>query len=705
MRVDHHAYRKATRVAAFGLLLQAAIGLILLLFGVVGGDTVFQFASFYMFGGLLVWLSLIVIFYQHTQERLEALEQDEIAAARGGSVFEAGREEEKVAARRLRLMHHWLMPSASVLVMAYLGLGAFSMLRFLGALDDPGAAGADFMVTSQLGWAVATCLAFAALCFIFSRFVAGMARQAAWQNLRGGAGYVVGNALIMLAAAVGIIIRYFDQENQDVMQAVAYVIPVFMLFLVFETGIHFILNIYRPRIPGAVPRPAFDSRILSLLAAPESIVRSLNEAVNYQFGFDITSSWGYRLLIRSFGWLLAFGALVLVGVNMIVVVEPHQQAVKLSGGAVVGGVYGSGIMWKAPWPFATAAVYDIDRIRSVHLTARRIEDPQVQVWSEDIDTDTPLDPFIVGGVRAESRAGLEAAAGPNPGGDRVEAELYSLVDAEISLEYRIKSGGLLDYLAFSSDERRRGQRLDMLESSLKALALRVVTRYLSGLALKEVIAEGRAALIADLQDRIQAGWDEIGAGVELVAVNIPMLRPSGGVGTYYEDYAMAREERREQIVNARQEEAMSLAFWIGDPDRVGEILAGIDEYNRLRNELGPDHTDVIDQRIRVERMLSASGGALALEIAAAEADRWINLMEARAEALKQQGKVEAYRAAPRLFMKRELMQVLQEMLPDLPKYVFVGVDPDRVSLKVELQEAPSLFRPGDLTSSEGETGQ
>ena len=131
-----------------------------------------------------------------------------------------------------------------------------------------------------------------------------------------------------------------------------------------------------------MPRPAFDSRVLSLLAAPDSIVRSLNEAVNYQFGFDITSSWGYQLLVRSFAWLLAFGALVLVGLNMIVVVEPHQQAVKLSGGAIVGGVHGSGIMWKAPWPFATAAVYDIDRIRSVHLTARRVEDPDVQAWSK-----------------------------------------------------------------------------------------------------------------------------------------------------------------------------------------------------------------------------------------------------------------------------------------------------------------------------------
>jgi membrane protease subunit HflK len=578
------------------------------------------------------------------------------------------------------------------------------MLRFLSRLNDPDQGGSDFLVTEHLGWAVAVCLAFAAICFIFSRFVAGMARQEAWQNIRGGAGYMVGNALILLAAAVGIIIRYFKPENTEIMEAVAYVIPVFMLFLGFETGIHFVLNLYRPRIPGAEPRPAFDSRVLSLFAAPESIVRSLNEAVNYQFGFDITSSWGYRLLIRSFGWLLAFGALVLVLLNMMVVVEPYQQAIKLGGGAIVGGVHGSGLMWKLPWPFQTAAVYDIDRIRRLNLTPHRIEEPAVQVWSQQIKTDTALEPFIVGGGRETAAAEAGAAAGGDAG-PPPQAELFSLVDAEISVEYRIKPDGLLDFLAFSSPERRRGEKLDMQRSALRALALRVVTQHLSEIPLNEVIAERRGQLVGDLRRRIQAAWDAAGAGVDLVAVNVPMLRPAGKVGTYYEDYAIAREERREDIVKALQDEAVSFTTLIGDTDRVDEILTRIDEYNRLRRERGAEDPDVVALRVNIERMISESGGMLAQRIATAEADRWITLMDARADALRQQGKVQAFRTAPQLFMKREVAQVLKDMLPDRPKYVFVGVDPDRVNLKIQLEEAPSLFDFGDLGASKGEAGQ
>ncbi len=75
MRIDHHAYRKATRVAGFGFLLQALAAITILvfalgLFGSLAQDLVLGFAAIYLFGGLFLWLSLIAVFYQHTQERL-----------------------------------------------------------------------------------------------------------------------------------------------------------------------------------------------------------------------------------------------------------------------------------------------------------------------------------------------------------------------------------------------------------------------------------------------------------------------------------------------------------------------------------------------------------------------------------------------------------------------------------------------------------
>ncbi len=338
MRTDHLAYQQATRVAGFGLLMQLGIGLVMLVYGFVFADSAFQIASMPVLVGVIVWAALVIVFHQHRLERLEALERDELAAERGddgGGIFAEG--DTDVAARRLRLMHTWLMPAASLLVVTLLVWLGWGTLAWFGKLDDPDVQLQPFGVGGNLGWQLAITLGLSLIAFIFSRFVAGMAARPAWANLRGGAGHMVGNALVLLAVAIGIAFRFF--ENPAVLEGVSWGLAIYMLLLATEIVLNFVLNLYRPRRPGEVPRPPFDSRILSLFAAPDSIVRSINEAVNYQFGFDITSSWGYQLLLRSAAWLLVFAVGSLITLSAIVVVEPGHQAVRLRGGEVIGDVH------------------------------------------------------------------------------------------------------------------------------------------------------------------------------------------------------------------------------------------------------------------------------------------------------------------------------------------------------------------------------
>ncbi len=371
---------------------------------------------------------------------------------------------------------------------------------------------------------------------------------------------------------------------------------------------------------------------------------------------------------------------------MMVVVEPHQQAIKLAGGRIVGPpgeqVHTSGLMWKLPWPLQTAAVYDVSRIRTMPLTAQRREDPRdpgFRLWSQEIETDEELDPFLVGGAAA---AAADADA---------PSELFALVDAEISLRYRIRPDGLLDFLGFSSDEPRRRQRLNMREAALKSLALRTITQHLSTLSLDSVIAAGRARVVATLRGEVQAAFDRHQTGVEVVALSIPMLRPSGGVATEFEDLNIAKQQRRQAIAEAEGDVTRSLAVIVGDPARADEILGEIDTWRDLLRELGPDDTRVIEQRQVVEEMLTEAGGALGQQIDAAGARHWIKLLEIRGQARQFQGQLAAYRAAPRLFQQRQIMGALRRMLADRRKFVVVGIDPARINLDIDFQEAPSIF--------------
>ena len=179
---------------------------------------------------------------------------------------------------------------------------------------------------------------------------------------------MVGIAIVLLAIAVGIVFQVF--RKPALLEAVAYGIAVFGGIVAAEIAVNFVLNLYRPRRTGEVPRPAFDSKLLGLASAPDSIVRTINEAVNYQFGFDITSSWGYQLLLRSVVRLSLLGIAILLLMSMVVVVEPGEQAVRLRSGRVVGDVAQGALIVKWPWPIETVERHDIGQVRSLVLCAK-----------------------------------------------------------------------------------------------------------------------------------------------------------------------------------------------------------------------------------------------------------------------------------------------------------------------------------------------
>ena len=72
-------------------------------------------------------------------------------------------------------------------------------------------------------------------------------------------------------------------------------------------------------------------------------------------------------------------------------------------------------------------------------------------------------------------------------------------------------------------------------------------------------------------------------------------------------------------------------------------------------------------------------------------------------ALRVAGQLAVYRAAPELYMQREIMRVLQGLAP-MRKFV-LGIDPARVNIDVDLVELDAVFQNFNLSSSDEEGGQ
>jgi regulator of protease activity HflC (stomatin/prohibitin superfamily) len=719
MRIDHFAYQRATRVAALGLALQFAIGLTLLLFALLGHDTASFHASVYALPGILVWLSLIVVFNQHKLERLEALETDELEQQRiaGGSAFESEGAAFHVAARRLDLMHTWLLPIMSWLLIIMLsGLAVLELLWF-SSLDNPDAADTvgDFevMAPAARGWALGVYLLFAVASFIFSRFVAGMSKQPAWQNLRGGAGYMVGNAIVIAAVATGITFTYF--EKLAVIEWISKGILVFMLVIAAEVVLNFILNLYRPRRAGEVPRPAFDSRLLSMLSAPDSIVRSINEAINYQFGFDIASSWGYQLLLRAAWKLGAVAVVVLLLLNSIVIVEPHQQAVRLRGGRIVGDVQEAGLLLKLPWPIETAEVHDVARVRELPLTAKRKDMPNTEndpvLWPDMFpQQNLGIEPFL---VRTTQQAGLEAermrdeAAEADEAMDVLEeteepaadegavaelAENNALIEGEFSLSYRIRPDGdegLRKFLSFSSDHLARRQTLEMRERALKALALREMTEYLSRQDLDRVVSDLRVRMLGEMRDRIQAAFDAHETGVEVISVNNAWIRPAGEAAKEFERVAYNSVAEEKEVATAERGAAASMILTAGSEENADRIIALGAEWDRLFNDPDADQAAVEASQLALERAVMEGGGSAADIITTARVDLWSKVLLADQRLATFRGRLRPYHAGPEIYRQFLLMDTLASVLEPARKY-FIGIDPNKFEYEIEMLEGDPM---------------
>ncbi len=705
MRVDHHACQRAATTALTGLILQFAIATTLLVFGLVSGSTAFVFASYFVWIGVFVWLGLIVLFYQEKMRLLEELEESELVGDEHSSMFESAGEEIRPAATRLKLIHRWVMPGLSVFISIMLLLVGILLLRFLGRLNHQDDQLLTFLEsTPHIGWALAISMAFALTSFIYSRFIAGMSKIPAWTNLRGGSAWMVGNAIVLVALSVGLLFRFFD--NDEVLRAICWGIPIFMLAVSAEITVNFVLNLYRPRLHGESPRPAFDSKTLSLFASPDSLVRSINEAINYQFGFDITSSWGYKLFVRSVAWLVSLAMVALFAMSTLVIVEPTQQAVRIRQGAIVGEVHSAGPMFKLPWPIESTIVEDVTTIRTLPLTFSWKNKRRVILWTDDYNKHAltrPI-PFIVNDIQGVTESDSD--------------DLISLVDLRAVLRYRIADNGLLNWLRFGSDEVDRRSRKTYREMALLAISQDVITAMFQTLQLDDIIGMERAQLTNIAKQKVQRALDEHESGVQVVAVAFPLISPAGDAAGSFEELSVAKQGEARLTSAATGQAQALLTRTIGDPSLVTDVIDSVAIYNKARtawNDARKDDslTDSSMEKVRKHMiaceknavvLIEKGNGRAAAQIRNARVDRWTSLMNTWSRSSRVKGQMSAFEAAPNLYKQRMYMSVLARKLPYLRKYV-IGIDASSLSVDVELRDINPLLNFADSLETDEEGDQ
>jgi membrane protease subunit HflK len=685
--------RRAQLTAIVGAILQVVFFAVLAIVGAVNQSDAVLAVSYWMLGGVVIWPVLALLYGQRHRMREERRQAEELKRSREAegvsAIFDAEDETYLIERRRLNWMLRWLLPSAVVLVAGYhiaRGIWGWHWEWGVSLRDEV------WRLADRRGVTMTFVGGVGFLAFLFSRYTAGMARMSGWRMLRAGASYLAGNALACLVVLIAIGVQSSDFPIAEA--AATYAIRAVIVLLGIEFFVNFALDFYRPRTAGEESRPAFDSRLLALITEPGGIARSLADAINYQFGFEVSGTWFYQLLKRALLPMCAFGVIALFALSSVLIVDADEEAVIERFGRRLqepGEALTSGLYFKAPWPIDIAHTARVDQIRAFTVgdspTKEQDEYEEFEgrkrhkpiLWGEKHEFNAEMMLVLASSDRDEVSATTPVGE-LEVGEDRTAAAAMLKISVDIQYCVSDLHGYLYRYLE--------------PEHVVENLAYQVLTDFAAGVTEDQFLGPGRTQVNAILSDALQRRLDEEGLGIKIVFVALQEAHPNDDVAKVYQEVVKAEIAKEAAIENARKEADTVLTQVAGSRSRALALDAAIVERDRLSQDPAADPAELAAARQRVRDLLlgnpadgvAPSGGESAWRIAQARAAVMADLTEKRRDLALFQAEVVAYETAPQLYRVRKYLDMLERATRNVRKYVVV-VDPDkRVIIEYERED-------------------
>jgi regulator of protease activity HflC (stomatin/prohibitin superfamily) len=584
-------------VAGAGLVLQLAFTAVMLAIWLITGSQAAMTAVLLLTGGAALWLVVLLLFYTRQLERREAVELEEIAS--DSSIFQSDdNSQTQPMATRLALVERWIIPIFTLLWAGWHGCMA---VVAWGVIEPESQIKTEY---SSQGTLFAILIGF--LAFLFSRYSTGMGTQRQWRPLRATGGYMLGGALMVAGAGAGLLGAWQGYPELDYW--IAMVGATMMMVLAVELVINFVLDMFRPRLPGQEPRLSFDSRLLNLLAEPDRVGHSLADAVNYQFGFEVSRTWFYRLLVKSFIPLAVLGMAVLIAISSIVIVNEGQEHIISRFGRPdpARSLKEPGIYFKLPWPVETSRTFDTGRLYEFQLGAGHDQEPEIietgtfegremALWTEEHGEHEEQDFLLAVPPRKNSKH---------------NAADVSIIKLGASVQYRI------------TDAYKFGYTYSDASGMIEALSSREMVRYCSSATLdtpipgdakdrpEALMTYGRGPAADRLKILIDKAIKDLDLGVKIVSVSFVIVHPPVEAAESFEKVIEARLRQHQQRFQAQAQAVTTLSGVAGNRPSALRLALAISISDKLDSLPSPadepeQFNRAIDEHIRVAKRQTA----------------------------------------------------------------------------------------------------
>jgi regulator of protease activity HflC (stomatin/prohibitin superfamily) len=461
-----------------------------------------QAASVFLGLGVLVAFAGWFQMRLEENERLEKLELEELARSKGGSTLFEAKDSEVFPARRAReQFEKFFVPGFCVLLLVLEAGGAWLLWRLI----DKVASGLTPIALNPVR-AMPSLSLFAILSlllFLLGRFSVTISRLENHRLLRPSSSFLLAGAFVCMFTALGIAGVEGKFLQADIW--VARGLCVLLGLMAVELLLTLLLEIYRPHLKGKITRPLYDSRLVGLLAQPESLFTTAAQALDYQFGFKVSDTWFFQLLLKNLPALVLLQLAILVLSTCVVFVDAGEQAVLEHFGKPVATLT-AGAHLKLPWPVDQIYRYRTEQIQSLYVGyTPDTNEANTILWTVAHNQEQN---FLVGS--SESSAIKNENADTN---DTLRTPPVSLISVSIPIQFQITN--IVDWMYKNSNP----------SNLLEEVATRAVVHYLAGVDMNEILSRGRLEAAQKLRDDIQTAANEHSLGAKIVFVGLEDIHP------------------------------------------------------------------------------------------------------------------------------------------------------------------------------------
>jgi membrane protease subunit HflK len=670
--------KRPEHVALISLILSVVLFGIAFFLGRWSGFFAITAVGWLVLSVALIWFVLCLQFHQRALSEQEKLDVGQLARdEQTSTIFQAKNERTTlfaVAQRRLKIFEKWFIPIFSAIIAAYqIGIGLYSLNTVL--------AGVEGELKQPLLCAICmTAIAFVS--FLISRYATGMSAQPQWKPLRAGGSSLLGVAVLCFALAISLAVAYLFNFFLLV-NVMSLLIPGLLTVLGVETAANLVLDIYRPRLKGRYSRSAFDSRLLGIINEPGGILRSAADAIDYQFGFQVSQTWFYKLLERAVVPLVLFAAVTLYLLSCIVVVGPDEQAIiEHFGNPATDAndvrLVGPGLKLKRPWPIDRVAYrYPTKRISEISIGFVPKIDPETKeverkalLWGQaHYEKEYHL-------LVASEQTGAESTAGTVP---------VSLLIAAVPVQYRIKD---LYSFVYKHNEP---------EKLLESICYRELTRFAASAQIdiddeggvqQSLLGTGRTQARNILTDRIQKAADDEGLGVEIVFLGLQGIHPPAEVAADYQRVVGAVQQKQAVILQAQAERNRTLGTLIGSVEGADELYRLALKYRQSEDVNSPEQIEELGKQL--DAAFAEARGEIFKTLRESKAYAFEKETLASATEERFAGQLKAFRAAPEIYIHEQRLAALEQALSNIRKYVVVTDQNDTQVTTIDLEDKQRL---------------